>query len=76
MADEGGRREQPPHPTGMDLLRQQGGWLGLYRLRPQTRAERIRRGVQKSRESRIPTWVMALTLAAVLAAWAVWIWVS
>jgi hypothetical protein len=37
------------------------------------RHERVYRSVMRSRQSRIPTWVYAVTLAALVAAWVVWI---
>jgi hypothetical protein len=37
------------------------------------RAERLRRDFARDRHSLVPTWVYAVTLAVVVAAWAIWI---
>jgi hypothetical protein len=37
------------------------------------RHERVHRSVQRSRQSKVPTWVYAVTLAILIAAWIYWI---
>jgi len=37
------------------------------------RHERVYRSVQRSRQSKIPTWVYAVALALLVAAWIYWI---
>jgi len=38
-----------------------------------SRAERLRRDLQRDRQSLVPTWVYAVTLAVVVGAWVLWI---
>jgi hypothetical protein len=38
-----------------------------------TRAERIRRDIERGRNSPIPTWMLAVTLGVLVAAWVLWI---
>jgi hypothetical protein len=46
------------------------GYVGYQRP---SRHERILRDIERSRNSRIPTWVLALTLSAIIVSWIVFV---
>jgi hypothetical protein len=50
-----------------DLPRRPFSFFGRPRM---SRPERIRRQIEKDRESRVPTWALVLALIGVLALWA------
>jgi hypothetical protein len=56
-------RQPPEEPEPIGVM----GFFG----RPRTsRREKIRREIERGRQSRIPTWVLVVTLVAFVAAWA------
>ncbi|HEV2087367.1 MAG TPA: hypothetical protein VGR21_03535 [Cryptosporangiaceae bacterium] len=59
-------------PDAWEILRRRPMADRLYR-QFERRQERVYRGVVKGRQSRIPTWVLAVSLLAVLVTWALFV---
>ncbi len=67
-----GRDGGPPGSDPWEILRRRPVADRLYR-QLERRQERVYRGVVKGRQSKVPTWVLAVTLLAVLVAWALFV---